>query len=334
MLGKPCFSQYEMYPISGYFSKLGAHQTMLEDKSRLESYNTALKSFIIPKKSVVIDIGTGTGILAMMAAKLGAKHVHAIEAGKIANIAEKIISDNKLSSKITVHKSLSSEVNINDKADIIVSETMGFTGLEEGIVDIFREALLKFGHRDTKIIPSKVKVSLVPVSDGTVQNEILNFWSIPIHNFDYSYIQNLATNNIFSRQLISENEYLSDPEEVYALDLSDKAKNLNEETKEFLIGRNDTLYGFSGWFTVDLTDQIVLSSSPQNKLNHWQQFFIPIKKPVFVNTNDTVKIVIKMQKHFGLTVFTWEITVNRNDIVIAHSSGNIEKLLNAIEGKS
>ncbi|TSC94016.1 MAG: protein arginine N-methyltransferase 1 [Parcubacteria group bacterium Licking1014_1] len=96
MLGKPCYSQYEIYPISGYFSKLGAHQTMLEDKSRMDAFLNALKELIIPGKSIVLDIGTGTGILAMMAAKFGAKQVFAIESYPIINIAREIARDNGL----------------------------------------------------------------------------------------------------------------------------------------------------------------------------------------------------------------------------------------------
>ena len=63
MLGTPCISQYEIYPISGYFSKFGAHQTMLMDKERVEGFKKILRQKIIPGKSIVMEIGPGTGIL-------------------------------------------------------------------------------------------------------------------------------------------------------------------------------------------------------------------------------------------------------------------------------
>ena len=115
MLGKPCNSQYEIYPISGYFSKLGAHQTMLADKARLSGFFNALRGAIIPGKSIVLDIGTGTGILVMMAARLGARKVFAIESSPIINIARVIARDNNLHQKIKFIKGYSTEFSITLK---------------------------------------------------------------------------------------------------------------------------------------------------------------------------------------------------------------------------
>src|SRR3989344_4217113 len=195
MLGKPCYSQYEIYPISGYFSKLGAHQTMLADKSRMDAFLNALKEFIIPGKSVVLDIGTGTGILAMMAAKLGAKHVFAIEASPIINVARGIAKENGFDKKIEFIRGYSTDLKLSDKADIIVSETIGFTGLEENIVDIMFDAKKRFGHKNAILIPSQISVHCAPTYDTTA-NKLTDFWQKPINGFNYKKVAQLAKNNL------------------------------------------------------------------------------------------------------------------------------------------
>ena len=74
-----------------------------------------------------MDVGAGTGILSIFAAKAGAKHVYAVEYANIAYHAIKIIKDNGLEDKITVIKGKIEEIQLPvEKVDIIISEWMGY----------------------------------------------------------------------------------------------------------------------------------------------------------------------------------------------------------------
>ena len=62
------------------YAHYGIHQEMISDKVRTDSYRDAImKHPHLIKDKVVLDVGCGTGILSMFAAKAGAKHVYAIE---------------------------------------------------------------------------------------------------------------------------------------------------------------------------------------------------------------------------------------------------------------
>jgi type I protein arginine methyltransferase len=84
----------------------------------------------------VLDVGCGTGILSIFAARSGAKHVYAIELASIAEHAKTIIADNGLADKITVIRSKVEEAELPvDSVDIIISEWMGYFLIYESMFD-------------------------------------------------------------------------------------------------------------------------------------------------------------------------------------------------------
>ncbi|MES1920870.1 Protein arginine N-methyltransferase 1 [Bonamia ostreae] len=125
---------------NGYFdsySHFGIHEEMLKDSVRTESYQKALiqnKDTI--KDKIVLDIGCGTGILSLFAARAGAKHVYAIEMADIAKFAKRIVKENNYDDKITIIQGKVEEVALPvQKVDIIISEWMGYFLLFESMLD-------------------------------------------------------------------------------------------------------------------------------------------------------------------------------------------------------
>ena len=79
------------------YSHFGIHEEMLKDKVRTLAYRKAiLNNQQLFRDKVVLDVGCGTGILCMFAAKAGAKAVYGIECASIAVQAKQIVADNKL----------------------------------------------------------------------------------------------------------------------------------------------------------------------------------------------------------------------------------------------
>lgn len=114
--------------LSGYYASYGGidiHETMLRDDTRTLAYQEALFSSIV-KDKVILDVGCGTGILSLFAAKSGAKRVIGIDNSPIISIARKIVERNKYDRIIQLVRGTVEEALLplepNEKVDIIVSE--------------------------------------------------------------------------------------------------------------------------------------------------------------------------------------------------------------------
>lgn len=149
---------------ANYFCTYGYlyHQKdMLEDQDRMTAYYNAVK--MNPSQfenKVVLDVGTGSGILAIWAAQAGAKHVYAVEATFMATHARTLIEANGLKDKITVIQSSIEDVELPEKVDVIISEWMGYFLLRESMFDSVIVARDKWMKPGGAMYPSHATMSL------------------------------------------------------------------------------------------------------------------------------------------------------------------------------
>uniref|UniRef100_A0A3B5B1W1 type I protein arginine methyltransferase n=1 Tax=Stegastes partitus TaxID=144197 RepID=A0A3B5B1W1_9TELE len=123
-----------------YFSSYGhygIHEEMLKDKVRTESYRDFMyRNPEVFREKVVLDVGCGTGILSMFAARAGAKKVIAVDQSEIIYQAMDIVRSNQLEDKITLIKGRIEDIKLPvEKVDIIISEWMGYFLLFESMLD-------------------------------------------------------------------------------------------------------------------------------------------------------------------------------------------------------
>lgn len=119
------------------YAHFGIHEEMLKDRVRTGTYMNAIThNPHLFKDKIVLDIGSGTGILCMFAAKAGAKQVIGIEMAEIAISSREIIKANNFDNVIKILKGKVEEVVLPvDKVDIIVSEWMGYFLLYESMLN-------------------------------------------------------------------------------------------------------------------------------------------------------------------------------------------------------
>lgn len=119
------------------YAHFSIHEEMLKDRVRTCSYQAAIeRNRHLFEGKTVLDVGSGTGILCLFAAKAGAKHVYGIECSEIVEIAKKIAVNNNFEDRITFIKGKAEEVTLPvDKVDIIISEWMGYFLLYESMLD-------------------------------------------------------------------------------------------------------------------------------------------------------------------------------------------------------
>ncbi|KAG8579707.1 hypothetical protein GDO81_011021 [Engystomops pustulosus] len=119
------------------YAHFGIHEEMLKDEVRTLTYrNSMYHNKHVFKDKIVLDVGSGTGILSMFAAKAGAKKVYGIECSSVSDYSEKIIKANHLDNIITIFRGKVEEVELPvDKVDIIITEWMGYCLFYESMLN-------------------------------------------------------------------------------------------------------------------------------------------------------------------------------------------------------
>lgn len=153
---------------------------MIQDKVRTSTYaKFILNNPHLFRDAVVLDVGCGTGILSLFAARAGAKRVFAVDASDIAEKAEKIIKANGADNVITVIRGKVEQISLPegfDKVDIIISEWMGYALLYESMLDSVLHARDRFLKPEGVMAPSQCKMMLGLCDASEIFKERIGFW--------------------------------------------------------------------------------------------------------------------------------------------------------------
>ena len=173
------------------------HRTLIADRVRNDAFEAALRGVIKKGVTTVADIGAGTGLLALMAAKLGAREVFLYETAEVAGVAAKILKANGARNchLIPCH---STEMVDPPKVDVVVSETLGNYALEEHIIETLADAKKRFLKPGGVIIPRRIEQFVAPVVSDRIQRE---FAAWDATGFDLSVARAMSLNNIYVRTL-------------------------------------------------------------------------------------------------------------------------------------
>lgn len=284
------------------------HRTLIADHVRNEAFFRALKAIIEPGRSIVADIGAGTGLLGLMASKLGAKEVFLFESAEVAGVAAQVLKANKAKAchLIPCH---STEFRDKLSVDIIVSETLGNYALEENIIATLADARRRFLKPHGHIVPRAITQVVAPVVDSRIDDE-LRAWQRVGHDIDLTPAQVMTLNNAYVR-LLQPAELLDNGRSAVAwdkIDLTRETRSRRKGTAEWRLPNPQTIFGFAAWWTAELIPSVPLSTSPLAPRTHWEQLYFPLLKPIGANSGDTVSVELKSaSSEEGGTHLAWTV---------------------------
>ncbi|KAG7692246.1 hypothetical protein KL930_004879 [Ogataea haglerorum] len=282
-----------------YFSSydhFGIHEEMLKDTVRTLSYrNAIMKNRHLFKDKIVLDVGCGTGILSMFAARAGAKHVIAVDMSNIIEMAQQIVDINGFSDKITLLRGKLEDVEMPfDKVDIIISEWMGYFLLYESMLDtvlVARDRYLKPGGL---IFPDKANIQVALIEDGSYKDEKIFYWE-DVYGFDYSpFIPLVMTQPLI--ETVENKAVVTNHFKLIEFDLNTVTIDELAFHKQFKLTatRDDLAHALVAWFDIEFPcdqpqNKVVFSTGPHVNYTHWQQTIFYLDQVLDLKRGETIE---------------------------------------------
>lgn len=299
------------------FDAAPIHISMLNDRTRTSKYLDGIRE-VVQTGDIVLDVGTGTGIWAVAAAKVGAKHVYAVEASGIGESAREIFRANGVGDKITLIEGWSAQINLPELADVMIDEIIGNEPLAENVLEMTTDAIKRLLKPDARLIPHKVRIFGLPVTIPRaelmrrtfVQENVQNWHSW--YGIDFGALDGIAKN---SPQTFLINPFvargwrtLSEPVLLAEIDLNAIKNLVIDNKKDVVTSTSGQMDGLLEFFELELGPTTRFSTHPSQaeENNHW-------RSPVWVFLDS-----LKLEKgdHFEVS-YGHRITEDRTKVSIS-----------------
>lgn len=284
------------------YAHFGIHEEMLKDRVRTGTYmNAILHNPHLFKDKVVLDIGSGTGILCMFAAKAGAKKVFGIEMAAIAKSSREIIKANGFEDKIEIIQGKVEEIKLPvDKVDIIVSEWMGYFLLYESMLDTVLFARDKWLVPGGLMFPDKSQLYVAAIEDAEYKNEKIHFWE-NVYGFNMSCIKEQAMTEPLV-DVVEARALVTDACPVLSIDLYKvQLKDLDFKSNFALnVSCNSYAHAFIAYFDVRFSHchtPTGFSTGPHCEYTHWKQTVFYTDKELMVHQGQRITGEISVKRN-------------------------------------
>jgi type II protein arginine methyltransferase len=274
------------------------HIPMMNDRARNDAFERAVTRAVAAQGPAarVLDIGTGSGLLAMMAARAGAAHVDSCEAVPvIARTARRTVELNGYGDRVKVIGKRSTDLvvgaDIERPADILISEVLSSDLLTEGALATFEDALARLVKPGGAIIPRAV-AAVGCLAGGETLAHLIRVGQVS--GFDLSPFSSLACPRLPIWQDSPPWTRLSPDFDVLHLDLTRRANPPFETRITVPISTTGTAYGVVQWMRIDLDEATTYSTGPEgtHRQGNWLQILHTFARPISVSAGQTAELIV------------------------------------------
>ena len=195
---------------------LHEHGLMIRDRIRTGAYARALEQLVRPD-SVVLDIGTGSGIFALLAARSGARRVFAVEPDGVIELARELSAANGLADRITFIRGVSTRIDLPQRADVIVSDLHGVLPLYETHIPSIADARLRHLAAGGTLIPFRETLWAGAAELPDVYEDHVSSWEASPYGLTIANGRAYAAND-WRRVSVAADALLADPASLAVLD--------------------------------------------------------------------------------------------------------------------
>ena len=280
-----------------------AYGKMIADAPRMKAYVSALRQ-AVTRESVVIDIGSGPGLFALLACQMGARRVYAIEPDNVIEVARQAAIANGYADRLICIQDVSTRVSLPEQADVIISDLHGilpwFQQHLPSIADA-RRRLLKPGGI---LIPQREIVWAAPAEAPEYYSQLVGPWNDNQYGLDLSSARRFVTNT-WRKLRVTPEQLVGQPAQWCVLDYTTLEEPDSHGEVSWTIAQARTAHGFAMWFDSELIDGIGFSNRPAEAELIYGKAFFPFSHPIQLVPGDEITLTISADMVGDDYVWRW-----------------------------
>jgi hypothetical protein len=303
-----------MLTLGAGFEDAVQHAHMVLDRVRVEKYAAAIRAVVRPS-DVVVDVGSGSGVLALVAARAGARKVYAVEATAAAELIAAHARDNGVASVIEILRGDARDVVFAEPPTVIVTETMGVVGVDEGMLPMLAVVARKCAP-GARAIPASLDVRFAPVSLEKFGEQLAALEDVA--GLRLSVLRARVRQQVFPVRLAA--TALCGPSVgtgALVLPTATRPRTLRATLR---LERDAPVNGIAAWFRAELAPGIELDTGPLSADTHWGQLLFPIDPPLSCRADDVLELTVDLRSELRRATWAW---------TVRH--GNEERIADALQ---
>jgi protein arginine N-methyltransferase 1 len=256
---------------------------------------------------VVLDIGTGTGFFAILAAKLGARKVYGIDPSDLVRTARELAAENGVGDRVEFIQDVSTRVTLPERADVIVSDLRGILPPLQGIVATVMDARARLLAPGGQLVPRMDVLMAAPLEAAAPWEEVAG--PAEVMGVTMRAARRVAVNQ-WVRGVFDPAQMLGEPREWARMDYRAITTPDVGGGAEWTATRAGTAHGLGAWFRTELAEGVGFDTGPGHA-SIYQTAFFPLAEPVALAPGDRVRAELQARHLGGDYLWFWNTTVER-----------------------
>jgi SAM-dependent methyltransferase len=281
--------------VNTFYDDIGVHRVMVGDEVRTQAFRDSINATVTPG-DVVLDIGAGSGILSMFAARAGAARVYAVErAPRAAALARRLVFENRLQGCVHVLQVEAERVRLPERVDVLVSEWLGVYGIDENMLAPVLVARDRWLAPGGATVPGPVASWLAPVAHPAGE-EAVSFHTRP-YGLKLERLAPFALDEaVWLPAGATEESLRADPQRLWVVDaqlttVAEARAPFRAEVSFRL--RDSGVNGLVAWFSAAMPGGAELSNAPGRPATHWGQFLFPLAGTRHARAGDELRVTFE-----------------------------------------
>jgi SAM-dependent methyltransferase len=285
---------------------------MISDPVRVGAYRRALAAVVRPG-DVVLEIGTGPGLFAVEAARLGARHVYAIEPHQIVSLGPALAATAGVADRITFIRADSRGVSLPERATVLLEDLRGAMPFYAQRRAVLADAHARLMAPDARIVSVRDRIYVQPAAAPQAWAARNAARAEATAGLGLAPLERKYREN-WTRDVPSADELRLAPALVGDIDLRHWPVDGLDATVRWRAGAPMEIAGYAAWFDAELAGGEVVSNAPGAPRHPWGSLWFPLLEPVALVPGDEIELRFRQVPQDGDYMPAWETTVTAGGV--------------------